>query len=1078
MKKYIDTNQLKDPQISENSERVMLNRYCARDDKGDLIETPKDVFIRTANTVASAETSEALRKHYALKFYALMASNKFMPNSPTLMNAGRAMGMLSACFVLPVEDNITSIMDTCKATALIQKAGGGTGYNFSNLRPNGSIVKSSGGTTAGPLVFIDMYSATTDAIQQGAFRRGANMAILDINHPDIISFIKAKSDLKRWQNYNVSVGMTDAFMESLEEDHDLQHVVSHSEWGVGRLYKDTVTGEVVAIPNYKFGSENKDNRYIPWTQLDTWNLICERAHSTGEPGLFFVDKTNKNNPIKNLGKITATNPCVTADTKILTVNGPVAIGDLAATLCRECNGDGWLSNHHHGGSDNCFSCKGTGIEPGTGIGQAEVFAWDPESKLPVIRTMRKIHRTSKNAEILEIEFDSGLKVKCTPGHNFRTFRGEKIKAKDLSLGQSVRAFSISQHRDGHLRAHGWVANKTAHQWIHRMIWEKANSEIPEGHVIHHKDGDPTNNELSNLELISAYDHQSEHYDERAANGFGRDGWKTPEEEVHQKISDTLTAKNHKVVGIRSLEREDVYNGVVDDVHTYIIADPEYRGEGKDGIWSGIVSCNCGEQPLHAYDSCNLGSINLAKYYDPNIDHGLDMDTLIEDVKLAVRFLDNVITVNNYPIPEIEKQSAQTRRIGLGIMGWADFLFMKRIPYNSKEARTLGALIQKVITDTASSYSSELGIEKGNFGAYQGSAYEAENIPMRNSFRTNIAPTGTISIIADCSGGVEPIYALAFSRNVMKDANGKFVKMQEYNKHFLKALNESDFAPEIKKEILANVEEHGNLSLFNTKGIERLERFKKVFVTAPEISPEDHVLMQSGWQKNIDAAVSKTINLDRDARVKDVSDSYRKAYYSHCKGITVYRDGCRDNVEGMQQPMSVNKEKKTVEIATPELTENFDDNYKDARRVRIATQWGTLHVFICLDNGVETEIFAQMGKAGDLMYSDLEAICRLASCWLRLGASLEELIAQLDGIGSVHVGAPGPNGKITSIPDALCKALKIYASKKNLKEINISLKDTRDKFESQYGTPCPSCNTGKLIFTEGCKKCESCGYSAC
>ena len=303
-------------------------------------------------------------------------------------------------------------------------------------------------------------------------------------------------------------------------------------------------------------------------------------------------------------------------------------------------------------------------------------------------------------------------------------------------------------------------------------------------------------------------------------------------------------------------------------------------------------------------------------------------------------------------------------------------------------------------------------------------------------------------------------------------------MQEYNKHFLKALNESDFAPEIKKEILANVEEHGNLSLFNTKGIERLERFKKVFVTAPEISPEDHVLMQSGWQKNIDAAVSKTINLDRDARVKDVSDSYRKAYYSHCKGITVYRDGCRDNVEGMQQPMSVNKEKKTVEIATPELTENFDDNYKDARRVRIATQWGTLHVFICFDNGVETEIFAQMGKAGDLMYSDLEAICRLASCWLRLGASLEELIAQLDGIGSVHVGAPGPNGMITSIPDALCKALKIYASKKNLKEINISLKDTRDKFESQYGTPCPSCNTGKLIFTEGCKKCESCGYSAC
>jgi ribonucleotide reductase alpha subunit len=993
-----------------------------------------------------------------------MATGKFMPNSPTIMNAGRRLGMLSACFVLPVEDDLKSIFESIEATALVQRAGGGTGFNFSKLRPNGSIVGSSGGTTAGPLSFIDVFSQATSAIQQGAFRRGANMGILDCDHPDIIDFIKAKSDLKRWQNYNVSVAITDKFMAKVKDHRNFQHRVQHEKWGKGALWVND-QGHVKAVLDGQYEGEG----YDVWTYKDTWNLICLRAWETGEPGLFFVDRANKNNPVPHLGKITATNPCVVGDTPILTINGPVTIKELSeqCKICDKCDGEGELYTSH---SFRCLNCKGKGY-----IGKRPlIYAWDPESKLPVLRECTPLGITKRNAKLLEITFDSGLSIKCTFNHNFRTFRGDKIEAQDLKIGQSIRAFSVSKHRDGHLRAHGYVANRTMHQWVHRMVWEFYNGEIPEGHIVHHKDKNPSNNSIENLELLSAYEHQSEHYSDREANGFGRHGWKTDPKEVAKKVSQA--AKNHKVVSIKTAKSEDVYNLNTDDVHTYIIADPNYRGESDSGIYSGIVSCNCGEQNLHDNDSCNLGSINLSKFINKTSSSHVAFNNLEleETVAVATRFLDNVITVNNYPLPQIEEQSKLTRRIGLGVMGWADMLFALGIPYGSPESLSLAKNIMACISNKAERVSRDLGKEKGSYTANKSSG------PMRNSYRTTVAPTGTISIIADCSGGIEPIFALAFKREVMPDSDGKFVIMTEFNPYFKEALEKlSEIDAKASKDLEELAEKTGSIASYSSLDLniyasEEVERMKQVFVTSHDIPWASHIDMQGAWQKYVDSCISKTINLSRDSNPDSISDTYTYAYDQGCNGITVYRDGSRENKEGMKQPMKVAHSEQPKVKEKPKKSPETQD-VLPAHRLRVSTPFGNLHVMITVDpeTDEELEIFAQLGKSGEAVAADLEGMCRMASLYLREGGSIHSVYDQWSDIGSRHM-LPTADGKISSLPDALAKGLKKYLSSK------LALQENSSKVNETeiYRMECPSCGKKGLQLQEGCKVCVNCGYSAC
>lgn len=816
---------LPDPRLSENARKVLERRYLKKDpDSGEVCETPRQLFWRVATTVAKAELrfeGGGARHTLAIarEFYDLMGTRRFMPNSPTLMNAGREMGMLSACFVLPVEDSIEGIFDSIKATALIQKAGGGTGFSFSRLRPQGDLVASSGGTTEGPLSFIQVFSKATDAIQQGAFRRGANMGILRVDHPDIMRFVNIKDDLGMLTNYNVSVAVTDRFLEELKADPTTVHQVRNPrtrEWSrTPKMVRGEKDGNEVWVESGEY-----------WTVGELWNMIIEHAHRTGEPGVVFIDRINARNPIKNVGEIEATNPC-------------------------------------------------------------------------------------------------------------------------------------------------------------------------------------------------------------------------------------------------------------------------------------------GEQPLHPYDSCNLGSINLGSFVRGQDETArFDWEEYRSVIHTTTRFLDNVIEVNQYPLPEIDQMSKTTRRIGLGVMGFADTLYKLGIAYNSQAGLEFGEEVMKVLDDESHNASEVLAEERGVFPAWEGSDWAKEGRRLRNSYTTTVAPTGTISIIADCSGGIEPMFSLAFNRQVMKDTEGNPTVMREVNYVFEQMAKDHDF---LSDELIDEIVELGTIS-----HMEQIpESLREVFVTAHDITPEWHMRMQAAFQRHCDSSISKTINFPHDCTVDDVREIYELAVELDVKGVTVYRDGCRDT-----QPMALKgsnhgadgspSESSTPPTGEAPVVQNDPHPVRlpeimSGFRIRQMTPFGNMHVKVSVDpvSEREREVFAQLGKGGDVANSDLEAICRLLSLWLRSNGSLDTALKQLEGIGS-SLTVPTKDGRIMSLADGLAKALHRYLAAKDEHGLKALLLGTAapDAGAAKAGTPgapaakpaspppptqrpgvssykikCPSCQ-GALAFQEGCVKCHGCGFSQC
>jgi ribonucleoside-diphosphate reductase alpha chain len=802
---------LPDPDLAPNALAVLERRYLKKHpETGEVVETPRQAFWRVAAHIAKAEllfpggTAERALM-VAEEFYGLMARRQFMPNSPTLMNAGREMGMLSACFVLPVEDSIDGIFDSIKATALIQKAGGGTGFSFSRLRPKGDHVRSSGGTTEGPLSFIQVFSKATDAIQQGAFRRGANMGILRVDHPDILEFITFKDDLDKIQNYNISVAITNRFLTELAADPATVHQVQNPRTKVwAPLMKRDKDGEATEEA---------------MTVGELWNLIIAHAWRTGEPGVVFIDRINEKNPIKNVGLIEATNPC-------------------------------------------------------------------------------------------------------------------------------------------------------------------------------------------------------------------------------------------------------------------------------------------GEQPLHPYDSCNLGSVNLGEFVREGAGGAtFDWDEFKAVVHATTRFLDNVIEVNRYPLPQIDQMSKTTRRIGLGVMGFADALYKLGIAYDSEDGCAFGEELMRVLNDESHLASEELGAERGVFPAWDGSEWQQRGRRLRNSYTTTIAPTGTISIIAGCSGGIEPMFSLAFLRQVMKDTKGNPTILREVNHVFEKIAHERGFYSD---ELVDDISEHGTLQHRE----EVPDEVKRVFVTAHDIAPHWHMRMQAAFQRHCDSSISKTINFSREATVEDVREIYDLAVDLDVKGVTVYRDGCRDvqpmALKGSQRKVDGKKEEtlpETLSDTAFTMTPNGDlqpirlPEIMPSLRIRQMTPFGNMHVKVAVDPAIgrEREVFAQLGKGGDVANSDLEAICRLLSLWLRSNGSLETALKQLEGIGS-SLTVPTKDGRIMSLADGLARALRRYlAAKKEyglealllgrvtnaqLSETAPEPKTTPSQSQSQrYKLKCPSC-TAILAFQEGCVKCHECGFSQC
>ena len=615
-----------------------------------------------AHSIASAEKDEE-KQRVEDYFYDILSTGDFVPGGRIIYGSGRNSGKqnLLNCYLLDPEDSVESIGKIIQDTYKISCAGGGIGFNFSKIRPKGDDIQHNKHSAPGSVSVMRMINEIGNHVRAGGNRRTALMSMLNVTHPDILEFLHVKLDKKELNNFNISVAITNRFLEAVKANEEWYFTFGNKKYYVYELNKNPIVVDhpcderikVIALneqdaierANECHKTDFRDTFSFPkkveYKARELWDMIWTNAVKSGDPGIFNIDLVNEYTNVSYFERLHGSNPCITGDTKILTINGPVSIKELADGNCPACNGEGNHGEHPHNGDIlDCNTCNGTGR---TDKKYIKLFAWDPDSKLPVIRTGIRPHCTARNAELLEIEFDSGLKVRCTPNHNFRTFRGDKIEAKDLTVGKSLRAFSISKHRDGHIRAHGWVAGKTMHQWVHRMVWEEANGEIPEGYVIHHKDGNPENNVLENLELLNAYDHQSEHYAERLEGGFVNP--KTNPEKWKQLVTDHT---NHKILSIRSAGREDVYNIMVTDAHTYIIVDPEYKGDGVDGVWSGIVSCNCGEVSLPNFGNCCLGNINLSNMV---VDGQFDWKRFAKAVRYGVQFLDNVLEVNHFPIPE-------------------------------------------------------------------------------------------------------------------------------------------------------------------------------------------------------------------------------------------------------------------------------------------------------------------------------------------------------------------------------------------------------------------------------------------
>jgi len=748
-------------EFGENSLRVLEARYLVKDESGACREGPDDLFRRVARAIADAELiydkDRGRRGEWENRFYDLMVSQRFMPNSPTLMNAGREMGMLSACFVLPVPDSIDGIFDSIKHTALIQKAGGGTGFAFDELRPTGDYIQSSGGTTSGPISFWRAFSEATNAIQQGAFRRGANMGMMYVDHPDILKFLHAKEDLSQFTNYNISVKVTDEWMGAFLAEPDSPHVVRnprtkrryHLPRGL-KIWEYDLRSLPPAEPATAGTAALIGGPF--YTRRDIWNIIVRNAWRTGEPGVVFIDRINEANPTPHVGRIEATNPC-------------------------------------------------------------------------------------------------------------------------------------------------------------------------------------------------------------------------------------------------------------------------------------------GEQPLLPFEACNLGSINLAKFVVRPLSAAADVDweALRETVHAATRFLDNVIDVNRYPLPQIDEICKANRKIGLGIMGFADALYMLGAAYNSEAGVEWGRRLMKFVNDESHAYGERLAGERGCFPNWRGSIWDTmHRRPMRNATCTTVAPTGTISIIAGCSCGIEPLYSLAFYRNVLRGQDQGRKPMVEVNAIFERVARERGMLSEGMMDRLAR---EGTLA-----GMDDVpEDLRRVFVCAHDVLPDWHARMQAAFQEHCDSSISKTINFPESASIADVEQIYLDAYRLRCKGVTVYRNNCRQHqpmalkTESKESPTSVNESPPESAQSRPRQVTPEPRDLKDisgAVRIRQITPFGNMHVQITVDfaGGQELEVFAQLGRGGDLANSDLEAICRLTSLWLRSGGRLHHVINQLKGIGS-SLQVATREGKVRSLGDGLSRALAKYARAK-------------------------------------------------
>lgn len=977
------------------------------------------------------------------KFYDMIYHRRFLPNSPTLMNAGTDLGMLSACFVLPVGDSMPDIFDAVKNAAIVHQGGGGTGFSFSRLRPEGSRVKSTNGVASGPISFMKVFNEATETIKQGGTRRGANMGVLRIDHPNILEFIDCKKEEGAFANFNISVGITDVFMAAIKDGTEYDLINPHDKSVAGRL-----------------------------KAADVFNKIVDNAWLNGEPGLVFLDEINRYNPTPHVGEIEATNPCWSGDTKVWTINGPKTFQELAES-----------------GAD------------------VPVLSQDSEGNL-CFRMMRNPRCTHSNTAALRIHLDNDTYVVCTPNHNLYLKDGNKVQAKDLAPGDRLESvYRYRANGKGYMR----LTNGQDQPLEHHVVasWKAGRRpNYPEEHC-HHLDGDKQNNLPGNLEIQAAKDHNRTHmlgednpmygvWDERNPL-YGKDVSGSNNPRYRQDVADEEIARlrsaglsyadiaqrvgcgkitvmrrlgyvapgsreavaNHRVVSIEPLtDTIPVYNGTVDETHRYFV----FCGEND-----AILSANCGEEPLLPYASCNLGSINLAEYYDQSTG-GINYYQLGLDVRAATLFLDNVIEANNYPIPQIDEMTKRIRPIGLGIMGMHDLLILLGLGYDTEDGRECAATLMKFIRQESIKFSEHLAEIRGPYPAYN----EAQEIApyRRNSVLTTIAPTGTISMIADCSSGCEPYFAPAMVKHVMDGAELPLV-----NKHLERiAREEGWYSDELMLEIAKTGTVIGNPRVPG--------HYQSIFKGAQDISARDHILMQAALQPHVCAAISKTINLPNSATRDDVALGYLLAHELKCKGLTVYRDGSRDTQvlyagkKESEQPAEDQGEScNRSDFPTDLLFERELLDVEKAERHRVIWKGAKAYMIVSLDDDDQPiEVFIKLpreaGVNGKGYYeasvwqermSNWDAVCRLVSLLLRVGMPLHRVIQQLEKSSYSMVDAPGTMLRVLSryLPNTVDEDMEV-----------------EEIIEKGLGEVCPDCGEPAYVREGGCKACKLCGYSEC
>ncbi len=1140
------------PDLTGNARVVLERRYLSKDREGNILEDADGMFRRVARDLSLADLeyggTEEERQATEDEFYHTMRRLEVLPNSPTLMNAGRELQQLSACFVLPVDDALDSIFDRVKQTALIHKSGGGTGFSFSRLRPSGDVVGSTGGIASGPVSFIRAFDTATDVVKQGGTRRGANMGILNVDHPDVLAFIESKKDGKNLNNFNISVAVTTEFMERLKADEDYDLV-------------NPRTGEVTGRLNAR----------------QVFDRIAQMAWQTGDPGLIFLDLINRDNPNPQLGKIESTNPCITGETLVYTDKGLQRAVDLWAE--REDSSVVIDGRFRKGCLKQSGPVMATGIKPVFRLVTQEGYevrvtadhrimthrGWIPSSELQPGDQVHVLNQ--KGGFGNDGSSDLGLLLGWLVGDGtlksdravLSFFGDEKIELapKFSTMMQSVvpapsgyrpnyeigvvavkdwDECRVSSSRFLDLAArHGLVPGNK--HLVPESVFTGC-EEMQAGFLraLFTADGHVSGQvekgvsvRLTSINRSLLVDVQrllqnfaigSVIYSDRRTEGprslpDGKGGYAEYHCQAYHGLvisKDNLLrfaseigfiseGKQAALLSRLASYRQGPYRESFTATFSGLVADGEEQvydltePETHSFVANGIVIHNCGEQPLLPYESCNLASVNLARMvrYSSGGDSAveIDWDRLSRVVKTTVHMLDNVIDRNNYPIAEIEEMSKKTRRIGLGVMGFSDLLIQLGIGYDSEEGVAVAEEVMRRVQEETHRASRELTNVRGSFPAWDGSIYGAQDepVPMRNSAPTTIAPTGTISIIAGASSGIEPLFALSYVRNVMDNT-----RLVEANPYFeAVAKQEGIYSGELMEELA----QKGSLSGLDPK-FEIPEWIKDVFRTSHDISPEWHVRMQAAFQKYTDNSVSKTINFPHDATVHDVSTAYMLAHELGCKGITVYRDGSKAGQvlstgdSGAEAQADPGVEAILAEVLTeswPYQTPRERPQAITGVTERVRTGHGNMYVTINFDEqGHPFELFGNLGKAGGCDSAQLEAISRLVSVALRSRIDPRVVIEHLRGITCCPAWDEGT--LVRSGPDAVALALERHIGKDeditpNYVSNGVQMKMLGDSSPGANGNgngyhaiqKCPDCN-GPVVFQEGCIKCVSCGWNKC